>query len=61
MNIRLSRALPLLGLALLLAGGLTAQVRMPQDTEEIRLYPASANADGTLNCFPKCGPLGNCC
>jgi hypothetical protein len=60
MRIRLSRALPLLGLALLLAGGLAAQVRMPVDGE-IRLYPASANEDGTLNCFPKCGRFENCC
>ncbi len=26
-----------------------------------RLYPKSANPDGTLNCAPKCGPLGPCC
>lgn len=26
-----------------------------------RLYPKSANPDGTLNCAPKCGLLGPCC
>lgn len=29
--------------------------------EEKRLYPKSANPDGTLNCAPKCGLLGPCC
>ncbi|HEX6912199.1 MAG TPA: hypothetical protein VF142_17480 [Longimicrobium sp.] len=29
--------------------------------EEKRLYPKTANPDGSLNCAPKCGLLGPCC
>jgi hypothetical protein len=28
---------------------------------EKRLYPKSANPDGSLNCAPKCDRLGPCC
>jgi hypothetical protein len=61
MRIRLSHALAVLGLVLGLAAGLAAQVRMPEDSEDVRLFPKSANTDGTLNCFPKCGRFENCC
>lgn len=61
MKIKRFRYLLVLGLALAMGGGLAAQVRMPTDDEAKRLFPKSANPDGTLNCFPKCGPIGPCC
>lgn len=50
-------------LALAVGGGLAAQVREPIEGEPRpkRLFPKTANPDGTLNCYPECGLLGPCC
>jgi hypothetical protein len=45
-------------------GGDTVATQCVESTgacEEKRLYPKSANPDGSLNCAPKCGLLGPCC
>ena len=61
MKTRLIRLAALLALGV--GGGLAAQVRQPTEGEikPKRLYPKTANPDGTLNCYPVCDLLGPCC
>lgn len=62
MKILLKRLVPALAVGLAIAGGLAAQVRMPEDGEALkRLFPTRANPDGTLVCAPPCGRLDPCC
>lgn len=61
------RKISLLAASLLLAiGGMVVVVQAQVGGDELedglkRLFPASGNPDGTLNCKPKCDLLGPCC
>lgn len=62
-RLRITAAMLVLAAAAV-AGADRAESQCAESTgacEGKRLYPKSANPDGTLNCAPKCGLLGPCC